>query len=66
MAVTMVTLSVQAFVEHDEYDDEDNWIEDYQQKLDDLIGDIEECGKNRNTGFTVDVQDQTPMEEQCV
>ena len=59
MAVMMVTCNVQAFIEYE-------GDEDYELKLDALMDDIEECGKNRNTGFRVDVEDESPMEEQRV
>ena len=55
MAVTMVTLSVQAFIEHEDYDDEDLWVEGYQKKLDALSKKLSDYG-------TVDIVSEDPWD----
>ena len=55
MSKTLVTVRVQAVIEHDDWDDEDKWIEDYNKKLDKFTAGLSEFG-------TVDVESEEPWE----
>lgn len=55
MAVTMVTLTVQAFIEHEEWDDQDE-CKDFEEQLSTTVKELENYG-------TVDVSSVEPFDE---
>jgi tRNA U34 5-carboxymethylaminomethyl modifying GTPase MnmE/TrmE len=44
MTSTRVTFMVQVNIDHDDYDDDDNWIESYEEKVDEMAQKLSEFG----------------------